>query len=367
MAGYLTQYGYATAMNKKEPWINKIKGLCICMVVIYHSVITFYPHLTAFQHPLSQVLTKCWIYLNLYLAPFRMPVFFFISGYLIRRYIANVPWTTCVDKRIWSIAWVLILWGIVQWLALTTLNNWLAPQRDLGHTANAAYAGSVGDFTRGMLTASTSLWYLYALIVYFVLCKIFSRWALPLLVLFAFLSVAINFFPTPWWGLNSVIRNLPWYSLGAWFGATLMMWIKDVPLRRHAVIVTVSTLVAVIAWQANISLLLSLLSIVLIMKLFYQFEQRYGMSASSPLSVIGSNTIAIYTTHRILVELISLTLLPKLNHTVWSANVELALLLVYPFACLLLCTLVGLMVRKISQKTVADLLFSPPSFSTVSR
>ena len=103
------------------------------------------------------------------------------------------------------------------------------------------------------------------------------------------------------------------------------------------------------------------------MKLFYQFEQRFGMSASSPLSVIGSNTIAIYTTHRILVELISLTLLPKLNHTVWSANVELALLLVYPFACLLLCTLVGLMVRKISQKTVADLLFSPPSFSTVSR
>ena len=247
MASYLTQYGYATAMNKKELWINQIKGLCICLVVIYHSVITFYPHLTTFQHPLSQVLTKCWIYLNLYLAPFRMPVFFFISGYLIRRYITNVPWTTCVDKRIWSIAWVLILWGIVQWLALTTLNNWLAPQRDLGHAANAAYAGSVGDFTRGMLTASTSLWYLYALIVYFVLCKIFSRWALPLLVLFAFLSVAINFFPTPWWGLNSVIRNLPYYSLGAWFGTTLMMWIKDVPLRRHSVLFLVSTIVAAVA------------------------------------------------------------------------------------------------------------------------
>lgn len=57
-------------MKQKELWINQIKGLCICLVVIYHSVITFYPHLTTFQHPLSEVLSKCWIYFNLYLAPF---------------------------------------------------------------------------------------------------------------------------------------------------------------------------------------------------------------------------------------------------------------------------------------------------------
>lgn len=30
-------------MKQKELWINQIKGLCICLVVIYHSVITFYP------------------------------------------------------------------------------------------------------------------------------------------------------------------------------------------------------------------------------------------------------------------------------------------------------------------------------------
>lgn len=367
MAGYSNQYGYAVSMIKKELCINQIKGLCICLVVIYHSVITFYPHLTSFQHPLSEMLSKCWVYLNLYLAPFRMPVFFFISGYLIRRYIDSVPWTTCLDKRIWNIAWVLVLWGVAQWLALVALNNWLAPQRDLSHTANAAYAGSLGGFAHGMLTASTSLWYLYALIVYFVLCKIFSRWAMPLLALFVALSVAINFVPTPWWGMNSVMRNLPYYSLGAWFGATLMEWIKEVPLRRHAVFFLVSTIVAAVAWLANVSLLLSLLSIVLIMKLFYQFELRFGMRTSSPLSVIGANTIAIYTTHRILVELFSLTLIPKINHAIWPAYAELALLLVYPFACLLLCTLLGLLVRKISQKTVADLLFSPPSLSTASR
>ncbi len=79
-----------------------------------------------------------------------------------------------------------------------------------------------------MITASTSLWYLYALIVYFVVCKIFSRLALPLFALFVLMSVAVNFVPTPWWGMNSVIRNLPYYSLGAWFGATLMTCVKEV-------------------------------------------------------------------------------------------------------------------------------------------
>ena len=77
-------------MKQKELWINQIKGLCICLVVIYHSVITFYPHLSTFQHPLSEVLSKCWIYFNLYLAPFRMPVFWCVLGWLRNSYSASV-------------------------------------------------------------------------------------------------------------------------------------------------------------------------------------------------------------------------------------------------------------------------------------
>ena len=108
-----------------------------------------------------------------------MPVFFFISGYLIRRYIDEVNWRTSFDKRIWSIVWVLALWGVLQWQALSHLNAWLAPERELATSSNAAYADSLSGFVRGMLTASTSLWYLYALVVYFTLCKLLSRWKLP--------------------------------------------------------------------------------------------------------------------------------------------------------------------------------------------
>ena len=348
-------------MKQKALWINQIKGLCICLVVIYHSVITFYPHLIGLQHPLSGLLAKCWVYFNLYLAPFRMPVFFFISGYLIRRYIAEVDWRTSLDKRIWSIVWVLALWGVLQWQALTHLNAWLAPERELATASNAAYADSFSGFVLGMITASTSLWYLYALVVYFTLCKLLSRWKLPVLGLLALASIAINFLPLPWWGMNSVIRNLPYYSLGAWFGTTLMTCVKAVPLRRHLLMASLLTVLAVGAWLFTISLLLSLVSIVVIMKLFYQYEQRFGMRSTSLLNVIGSNTIAIYTTHRILVEIFSLTLLAQMNAARWSPQVELTLLLVYPFVSLFICTVAGLLVRKLSQRAFSDLLFSPPS------
>ncbi len=348
-------------MKQKALWINQIKGLCICLVVIYHSVITFYPHLEALHAPLSVLLAKCWVTFNLYLAPFRMPVFFFISGYLVRRYIDEVEWKTCLDKRLWSIIWVLALWGVLQWQALTHLNAWLAPERDLNTASNAAYADSLSGFITGMLTASTSLWYLYALVVYFTLCKLLSRWKLPLIGLLALASIAINFLPLPWWGMNSVVRNMIYYSLGAWYGVQLMAWMQARVWRRDALAVAAFGVVSVVLWFVGVPLPLSLLSILLIMALFYRLEQRFAVGPDNLLNVVGSNTIAIYTTHRILIEGVSLVMIHQLNSGSWPVWAELTLVLFYPFASLLVCTLVGLGARKLSTALTGDFFFTPPA------
>ncbi|WP_285127916.1 acyltransferase family protein [Leclercia adecarboxylata] len=348
-------------MKQKALWINQIKGLCICLVVIYHSVITFYPHLEALHAPLSVLLAKCWVTFNLYLAPFRMPVFFFISGYLVRRYIDEVEWKTCLDKRLWSIIWVLALWGVLQWQALTHLNAWLAPERDLNTASNAAYADSLSGFITGMLTASTSLWYLYALVIYFTLCKLLSRWKLPLIGLLALASIAINFLPLPWWGMNSVVRNMIYYSLGAWYGVQLMAWMQARVWRRDALAVAAFGVVSVVLWFVGVPLPLSLLSILLIMALFYRLEQRFAVGPDNLLNVVGSNTIAIYTTHRILIEGVSLVMIHQLNSGAWPVWAELTLVLFYPFASLLVCTLVGLGARKLSSALTGDFFFTPPA------
>ncbi|HAF51647.1 MAG TPA: hypothetical protein DCL03_03845, partial [Leclercia adecarboxylata] len=66
----------------------------------------------------------------------------------------------------------------------------------------------------------------------FTLCKLLSRWKLPLIGLLALVSIAINFLPLPWWGMNSVVRNMIYYSLGAWYGVQLMAWMQARVWRR---------------------------------------------------------------------------------------------------------------------------------------
>ena len=212
-----------------------------------------------------------------------------------------------------------------------------------------------------MLTASTSLWYLYALVVYFILCKLLSRWSLAALVAMTLLSVAINFLPSPWWGMNSVLRNMIYYSLGAWFGGAIMDAIKRLSFRRYAIMLAVTLLAAVALWFLNVPLPLSLLSIVLILRLFRALEERVGSRENALLNIVGSNTLAIYTTHRILIEALSLALLTPMNAGRWSPAFELTIVLLYPFCSLAICTLVGLCIRKISSAIFADLLFTPPS------
>lgn len=347
-------------MKTQQLWINQIKGLCICLVVIYHSVITFYPHILGQLEGNAMYLAKLWIYGNAYLAPFRMPVFFFISGYLVTRYIDQVDWRGCVNKRVWNIVWVLALWGLLQWLLISYINQWIPT--NLGHNpaSNAAYADTLSQFAFSMLTASTSLWYLYALVVYFIGCKLLHRLRRAVFPLLIAVSIAINFLPTPFWGMNSVIRNMPYYAMGAWSGGQLIAFMKDWRIMQRPLLLAGALAFAVVLYLRNVNLPLSMLSILLIMKLFFMGEQRWGSRPGTLLNTIGSNTIAIYTTHRILIEAMSLWSISLFGNKVLAPGAQTVLLLSYPLLCLGLCTLFGLLMRRLSRGLTGDLLFTPP-------
>lgn len=348
-------------MKNKQLWINHIKGLCICLVVIYHSVITFYPHLVQFQTGFPEYVAKSWIYLNLYLAPFRMPVFFFISGFLITRYIDAVQWRDCVDKRLWNIFYVLLLWGVLQWLGISLINQWLAPDLVRNPTSNAAYSETLIQFATSMAKASTSLWYLYALVLYFLVFKSLRQFRVPVILMLLAVNVVISFAPLPWWGMNSVVRNMCYYGLGAWFGTQLMTAMKEFNLRQHPLICVAAALVSVALYLVNVPLVISLVSIFVIMKLFYLLDNWRESRTDAFLNIVGTNTIAIYTTHRIVIEALSLFTLGQISTGRISDNLLLAILMVYPFVSLAICTVLGLGFRKLSRAAFGDMFFSPPA------
>lgn len=71
----------SVAGKQEVLWINTLKGGCILLVVLHHTIITtFIPslqYLTAGMIPADM-----WVVFNKYLSPLRMPAFFFVSGLL---------------------------------------------------------------------------------------------------------------------------------------------------------------------------------------------------------------------------------------------------------------------------------------------
>ena len=88
-----------------------------------------------------------------------MPVFFFISGYLITRYIHEVRWRDSVHKRLWN-----------------------------QHVENVPQ-----PFVHAVAPS------------HFVSLR---RYRIPVLMVLMGINVVIAFVPLPWWGLNSVVRNM---------------------------------------------------------------------------------------------------------------------------------------------------------------
>lgn len=137
-------------------WIDAGKGLSIVLVVLYHA--TSWTINAGYELlALSQV--------NEFLAALRMPVFFFLSGLFAAKWV-NGSWAALRRTKVALFAWVYLLWSLLElpakWLAMAVLTDKV--QDDF--------------FTRQMLViaaipfrASGSLWFIWALLIFFVLAK----------------------------------------------------------------------------------------------------------------------------------------------------------------------------------------------------
>lgn len=181
-------------------WMDVAKGVCILLVVLHH---TEGKHLRAVlsDHP---TLLAAWQDLDAVFVPMRMPLFFLISGMLAAGAVAR-PWGAVLGRRVISPYWVYTVW-----LSLHVAAFVFVDRLPLRHVKSVTELGSE------LLFAATGLWYLYALVAYFVVAKLLSPFPAPVVLAgAALLSAVVPLLPVESANQQKILASLVFYLVGA--------------------------------------------------------------------------------------------------------------------------------------------------------
>lgn len=149
------------ADRERVDWVDIAKGICIIMVVMFHSVLGVEVETGAVG----------WMHTVIAFArPFRMPDFFLISG-LFLGLVIDRPWRRFLDRRVVHFIYFYVLWLTIQFL-------FKAPGMAMEHGVGA----TLGNYFFSYVEPFGTLWFIYMLPVFF----IFTRFVRTLPVWFVF-------------------------------------------------------------------------------------------------------------------------------------------------------------------------------------
>ena len=274
-----------TPVRARLDWADVAKGACIVLVVLHHATTKQYDVLVP-AHLAS--VAEGWNGLTHALKPVRMPLFFVLSGFFAASAVHR-PWPA-VTRRIASSAYLYVVW-LVLLAAFTTWERELPMNR----------VQDLDELALDLVFASTGLWFLYALAVYFVIVRLTA--GLPagaVLAGAAVLASVASLLPIDEANRVSVLLHLVYFVLGARFpdlvrwGAT---WTRTgvLPLLTVAFVVA-SALLAYAGLPSSLEVLL--LSIVgLPWGLLLAVRVARAPRTSAGLSWVGRRTLPVYVLH----------------------------------------------------------------------
>ncbi|WP_344147982.1 acyltransferase family protein [Nocardioides koreensis] len=140
-------------------WPDLAKGLCILLVVLHHATTKHYAGLVPAE---LAVVGDAWVGFSHLVKPIRMPLFFLISG-LFASGALHRPWRRVV-RRVAGPYYLYVVWLLLLGVAFSV-------ERSLPMNRTQ----DLGELALDLVFASTGLWFLYALAVYFVLAKLLVR------------------------------------------------------------------------------------------------------------------------------------------------------------------------------------------------
>lgn len=300
-------------------WADTAKAVSILLVVLHHTVGKHLVHVVPADFA---VVHTAWIELSYALKPVRMPLFFVVSGLFVGSAL-NRPWRDVARKRVWNIYYLYALWLTLHTAAFLVLDE-LAMNR----TRNWP------EFLANLVVASTGLWYLYALVAYFLVARLLTR-VDPRIVVVIAAAVALA---TPALGIEevnrvSLLQHFFYFAFAAHFPSVVntMARVRPRPvLLMVGALAVLAVLPVALGDQAQPSrFVVSLLAVPLAVRACALLARwRPGTAMGSAL---GRRTMPIYVLHMPVLALAHTLLLDELRFT-GTSIASIAGMVLYPLA-----------------------------------
>jgi fucose 4-O-acetylase-like acetyltransferase len=308
--------------SKRIVELDFFKGIAIILVVVGHFVLTNWAD-SCDKHPVYT-----WIY------SFHMPLFFFISGYLMSLSNRGLSSKT-VKKKTLALMLPFLVWSFV-----------LAPL----FAGNQVYF-SLDEF----LNPNTKYWFVYLLwfysIIYYICNSIYKKsvvgGTIMLVIIACSLGVALYYFPCELFSRG--LQFLPIYIYGA---VAKKVNLQDKSLLDNSLILSVLFVLFVVASlcymkmeSAAFNKLMKLIASASICSIILYYVRiraiisidSWGKYLTQPIIYAGKNSIVVYLTHFLFLNVLPFHLKSlNLLCPFWAFIIALFFSLLICFACLLI-------------------------------
>jgi uncharacterized membrane protein YcfT len=286
--------------SSRNAWVDAAKGLCIILVVLFHSTLGVEKDLgvTTWMNTVIE-----------WAKPFRMPDFFMISGLFLSARIAR-PWAQYLDAKVWHFAYFYLLWFHIHFgLRLKALIG------DVG------LHGAIKQYLEAYIDPFGSLWFIYLLAVFCIVAKLVVRvpkWVVTAVALAAHVLVP----HTGVFLVDEFLARFVFFFIGYAYAALILEYasqLNRLPVQLLVALLAVWAVfntLGLVTGLANVPVIelvfagLGIAAVIMVSVVITRGEQ--GTMLGDALIYCGRNSIVIYLAFTIFMA-ITRTILVKLN------------------------------------------------------
>ncbi|WP_456267282.1 acyltransferase family protein [Kushneria sp. AK178] len=281
----------SSGQGERIPWIDVAKGFCIFAVVMYHfNMYVFHAMPTG-----TETIPQLWQMIISALKPLRMPLFFLISGYLANGALFCRDWPRVRTPKVAMLLWVFAIWTAIYWSM-----NFLLPSLNPWYSMNEPGDKHPTTLLINILTGRSSLWYLYALALYFLMTRAMRKSALLTFTVAVFFAQAFIYVPEEWWNYASMARYFIFFVLGAYFKPLITQYYRHCHIGRMFFMLALmlsGMVTAKVFYEQYVGIWRAVMGIVTVLvaiDIFAFLSERFCLHW---LKILGQRTLPIYVLH----------------------------------------------------------------------